>query len=48
MAVTGQQAQQLSNTFSSFDLNETTGDVRSNQQETVTKGLFAGNTGSLK
>ncbi|MAH47874.1 hypothetical protein CMI37_18780 [Candidatus Pacearchaeota archaeon] len=41
------QAQQLSNTFSPFDLNETTGDVRSNQQETVTKGLFAGNTGSL-
>lgn len=37
----------LNNTFTAFDLNETSGDVRSNQQETVTKGLFAGNTGSF-
>ena len=37
----------LNNTFTAFDLNEISGDVRSNQQETVTKGLFAGNTGSF-
>jgi len=37
----------LNNTFTEFDLNETSGDVRNNQQETVTKGLFAGNTGSF-
>jgi len=37
----------VNQTFTNFDTNETTGDVRSNQQETVTKGLFAGNTGSL-
>jgi len=37
----------LNNTFTAFDLNETSGDVRNNQQETVTKGLFAGNTGSF-
>ncbi len=39
---------QVNETYTAFDLNETTGDVRSNQQETVTRGLFAGNTGSLK
>ena len=38
---------QVNETYTAFDMNQTTGDVRSNQQETVTKGLFAGNTGSL-
>lgn len=34
-------------TFARFDNDLISGDIRPNQQETVTRGMFAGNTGSL-